>query len=211
MKWWIIAVLTTAAAMGIIITVLYFTLGAGDSEGNKVNINNNKKDEGEKGADTNIIQKTSQGGIHILECTGQLHINWQILLALGLIIMLILLVKWSIQYNLCKFITCQYFSISKNPDNKREKHMNNKEGENFDLAERGQISKKGDKQTDKQTDRGNDRPIDNQTRRQTDRMLRQSAQLEKMPDMVCRAENDDMENVITGLLHFISGMREMRR
>ena len=121
MKWWIVAVLTLAAAIGITITVLYFTLGAGDSEGNKVNIGSNEKDKGGNGADNNIIQKTNQGGIHILECTGQLHINWQVLLALGIIIILILLIKWGIQYNLCRFLTCQCFSINRNPNNKKDK------------------------------------------------------------------------------------------
>ena len=64
--------------------------------------------KGNKGGDNNIIQKTSQGGFHILECYGNLHVNWKALLAVGAIILAILITKWAIQHNWCKiFKSCR--------------------------------------------------------------------------------------------------------
>ena len=106
----IIAILILAIAIGITVTVLYFTLGSGDNGGNNVNIDSKGEKEGKERGDNNIIQKTNQGGIHNFECAGQLHINWQALMAMGIDIIVIILIKWGIQYNLCKFLTCQNYS-----------------------------------------------------------------------------------------------------
>ena len=142
MKWWIILGILGMLSLGILTTVLYFVLGSGDSQGNTVNLNNNKKDEGDKQTDTNIIQQTSQGGVHILECTGQLHINWKILLSLSILILLVLIVKWSVQYNICKVIKCKRFSQTKNKKGEKEKQRVNDEGENLNLVERRQTMEK---------------------------------------------------------------------
>ena len=66
MKWWVIMGILGIIALGILTTILYFVLGSGDSKGNTINLNNEKKPEGgnknkgDKQSDTNIIQKTSQ-------------------------------------------------------------------------------------------------------------------------------------------------------
>ena len=103
-----ITITILTAIIGIIVLVLYFTLGRGDNGGNNVTIDDNSGNGKRGNGDNNIIQKTSQGGIHILECYGQLHVNWQALLAVGLVILVILVIKWAIQYNWCKlFSTCK--------------------------------------------------------------------------------------------------------
>ena len=95
---------TTLAIIGIVVLILYFTLGSGDNGGNNINIDDGKGGKGGKGGngDNNIIQKTVQGGIHILECTGNLHVNWKALMAVGFIVLAILLSKWAIQHNWCR-------------------------------------------------------------------------------------------------------------
>ena len=96
------------AIIGIVVLILYFTLGSGDNGGNNVNIGDNGSKGKKEGGDNNIIQKTSQGGVHILECHGNLHVNWKALLAVGAIILAILITKWAIQHNWCKiFKSCR--------------------------------------------------------------------------------------------------------
>ena len=101
------SITTLLVIIGTIVLILYFTLGSGDNGGNNVNIDD-KGGKGRQGGDNNIIQKTSQGGIHFLECYGNLHVNWKALLAVGAIILAILITKWAIQHNWCRvFKVCQ--------------------------------------------------------------------------------------------------------
>ena len=107
---------TILAIIGIVVLILYFTLGSGDNGGNNINIDG-KGGKGGKGGngDNNIIQKTVQGGIHILDCTGNLHVNWKALMAVGFIVLAILLSKWAIQHNWCRvFKVCRKGSKTKN-------------------------------------------------------------------------------------------------
>ena len=108
---------TILAIIGIVVLILYFTLGSGDSGGNNITIDD-KKGGGKGGGDNNIIQKTSQGGVHVFECYGNLHVNWKALLAVGAVILVILVTKWAIQHNWCRVCkSCRKGSKTKNNKN----------------------------------------------------------------------------------------------
>ena len=132
--------------IGITILVLYFTLGSGDNGGNNVNIDDNGR-KGENG--NNIIQKTSQGGIHFFECEGQLHVNWQALMAMGMVIVAILTIKWGIQYNWCRIFKACKKNESESHDKVRDNSKKKQKWEDIEMAPRGHLMG--------QTDSSNDR------------------------------------------------------
>ena len=145
----IIAISILAIVIGITVMILYFTLGSGDNGGNNVNIDGKGEKEGNERGDNNIIQKTNQGGIHVFECAGQLHVNWQALMAMGMVIVVILVIKWGIQYNWCRVFTCYKHSESESSDRKRDKSINSQKCGDIELLERGHMMR--------QTDSSNDR------------------------------------------------------
>ena len=82
---WIAVVLlgVTVVLLGILAVVLIF--GSGSSKGNNINF------EG-KGKAEQVMQKTEQGGIHVLE--GQLNVNTKYIIIIGGLVISVLLVKW---------------------------------------------------------------------------------------------------------------------
>ena len=213
MKWWAIIGILGILALGILTTILYFVLSSGDSKGNTINLNKGKKAEGgnkneeDKQSDTNIIQQTSQGGVHVLETTGQIHIDWKILLSLSILIIIVFLVKWSFEYNLCQLIKCKRFTQIGNKKGKNDKQMKNDKGDQLDLVERGRTIKRGDKQCD----RGQNIEGANRARRGPNNMLEtENDRIEEVEELN-RGGNQDMETFINGILQFIYEFRDMRR
>ena len=86
---WIAVVLLGVAAvlLGILAVVLIF--GSGSSKGNNINF------EG-KGKAEQIMQKTEQGGIYVLE--GQLNVNTKYIIIIGALVITVLLVKWEFEH-----------------------------------------------------------------------------------------------------------------
>ena len=147
-KFWVILIILGVVAIAIGTTILYLIFGSGESKGNTVNVHKGEKpaggnkNMGEEQSDTNIVQSTSQGGIHVLETTGMIHIDWKILLALSSIVIIAFMVKWAFQYKLFELINCNLCRRGTNA-----KGENNK-GDNQRLAEKGGIMKKGDEHCD---------------------------------------------------------------
>ena len=46
MKWWVIIIILGVIAIAIGTTILYFVFGSGESKGNTINLNKEKKPEG---------------------------------------------------------------------------------------------------------------------------------------------------------------------
>ena len=86
---WIAVVLLGVAVvlLGILAVVLIF--GSGSSKGNNINF------EG-KGNAEQVMQKTEQGGIHVLE--GQWNVNSKYIIIIGGLLILVLFVKWEFEH-----------------------------------------------------------------------------------------------------------------
>ena len=85
-----IAMVVLSAAvvlLGILALVLIF--GTGSSKGNNINF------EG-KGKPDQVIQKTEQGGIHVLE--GQWNVSSKYIMIVGGLLLVVLLVKWEFEH-----------------------------------------------------------------------------------------------------------------
>ena len=53
-----------------------------------------------------------------MDCTGNLHVNWKALMAVGFIVLAILVSKWAIQHNWCRvYKICRKGSKTKNNKN----------------------------------------------------------------------------------------------
>ena len=146
-KFWVILICLGVVALAIGAILLYLIFGSGNSKGNTVNVGKGQKpaggDEqmGGEQSETNIVQSTSQGGVHVLETTGMIHIDWKILLALTSIIIVAFMIKWVFQYKLYELIDCNSCKkgTNENWDNK---------GDNQRLAKKGGVKRKRDEHCD---------------------------------------------------------------
>ena len=204
-KFWVVLIILGVIAIAIGTTILYLIFGSGESKGNTVNLNKGEKPEGgsknmgDEQSDTNIVQNTSQGGIHVLETTGMIHIDWKILMALSSIIIIAFMVKWAFQYKLFELIKCNLCTRGGNTKGENVK------GDNQKLAEQGETKQKGDKHCDLRQN------LEGANRARRGNMLEtDNDRFEEVEDLG-RNGNQDMEIFINGILQFIYEFRDMRR
>ena len=201
-KFWVVLIILGVIAIAIGTTILYLIFGSGESKGNTVNVNKGEKPEGgsknmgDEQSDTNIVQNTSQGGIHVLETTGMIHIDWKILMALSSIIIIAFMVKWAFQYKLFELIKCNLCTRGGNTKGENSK------GDNQKLAEQGET--KGDKHCDFRQN------LEGANKARRGNMLENDNGRFEEVENLGRSANEDIEQFMNGILQYTHEYRNLR-
>ena len=203
-KFWVVLIFLGVVAIAIGAILLYLIFGSGNSKGNTVNVGKGQKpaggDEqmGDEQSETNIVQSTSQGGIHVLETTGMIHIDWKILLALSSIIIIAFMVKWAFQYKLFELINCNLCKKGTN-----ENGENNK-GDNQRLAEKGGVKRKRDEHCDYRPNL-----VETNKARRGHMLDKDNGRFEEM-ESVERGADDEINLFMNGIIQYTHEYRNQR-
>ena len=128
-------------------------------------------------------------------------------MAMGMVIVVILVIKWGIQYNWCRVFKCCKQSESESADRKRDNSKHSKKFGDIEMAERGPLMRQTDSSNGRLAETHNLTNI-----RHTDKLTVSPRQTESDTEhrMVPIGPNtSDLEvRLLEGFTHFIAGMKQ---
>ena len=204
-KFWAVIIFLGVLALAIGAGLLYLIFGTGNSGGNTVNVGKGQKpvkgDEQkvDEQSETNIVQSTSQGGVHVLETTGMIHIDWKILLALSCVILMAFIIKWAFQYKLFDLINCNFCKMGTNANGE----SNN--DDNQILTKKGGVKRKRDEHCDYIPN-----IVDTNKTRRGQTLNKEEGRFEELECMQ-RGTDDEINSYMDGIISYTNEYRNQRK